>query len=114
MTQTESRQVVVTITTEVKFNLGRSLCLTNHRTRKVEAHTRIHGIHVAVVSSIDVVAIMIKHFILRIRIEQTVHRLNVVTAVVIDVSTDMTINLQANVLTQLNLRHTTYGNQRSH
>ena len=114
MTQTESREVIVTITTEVEFNLSRCLCLTNHRTSKVKTHTGIDSIHVAVVRSIDVVSIRIQHFIFRIRIEQTVYRLNVITAVVVDVCTDMTIDFKAHILTQLNLRHTAYSNERSH
>ena len=73
MTQTECREVIVTVTTEVEFNLGRSLGLTNHRAGKVETHTRVHGVHVAVIRTIDVITIGIEHFILREGIEQTVY-----------------------------------------
>jgi len=114
MTQTECREVIVTVTTEVKFNLGRSLGLANHRTGKVEAHTGVHGVHVAVVRTIDVVTIGIEHFILRERIEQTIYRFRIGTAIVEKVCTYMTINLEIDILSQLNLRHTAYGNQRSH
>ena len=111
LTQAECMKIIITITTIVEFYLSRRLSFQQDWTSEIKTQTRISCIHIAIITAIDVVSIRIQNFILWIHVEQTVNRLYVVTAVVIDICTNLTVNLQIKILSQFNLRHATYGNQ---
>ena len=111
MTQTDDGKIVIAIATEVKFNLGRGLGLAQLRSCEIKTQARINGIQVAVVGIITVFTVIIYAFILWIHIEQTIYRLDIVTGIVIQICTNLTVHLDTKILSD---SHLSIGNQSDH